>query len=144
LPEKDKRRVQDRRQVPTPILSRHTFWGQRRVLRRKADQERGGYVDRYSASLLFFLLLIVGLNVLDVLFTMVILDRGGREVNPVVRSAMAVYGDRFWIWKFALVSANVILLCLHSRFQYVHKIIWGITFLFLAIILYQTILLNFH
>jgi hypothetical protein len=144
LQEQDKRILQDRRKIHTPILSRYTFWGRRKVLRRKADQERGGYVDRYSASLLFFLLLIVGLNVLDALFTMVILDRGGWEVNPLVRSAMAVYGDRFWVWKFALVSANVFLLCLHSRFQYVQKIIWGITFLFLAIILYQTIFLNFH
>ncbi len=144
LKEQDKRNLQDRRKIPTQILSRYTFGGRRKMLRRKADQQGGGYVDCYSASLLFFLVLIVGLNVIDALFTMIILDHGGWEVNPLVRSAMTVYGDHFWVWKFALVSVNVILLCLHSRFRYVQRIIWGISFLFLAIILYQTIFMNFY
>jgi hypothetical protein len=88
--------------------------------------------------------LIVGLNVLDSFFTMIILECGGWEVNPVVRSAIEVYGDQFWIWKFMLVSVNLILLCLHSRFRYVHRIISWITLLFLGVILYQIILLEYH
>ena len=108
------------------------------------DQRRGGYVDRYSPSLLFFLLLIVGLNLLDALFTMMILDYGGWEVNPIVRSAMEVYGDHFWIWKFSIVSVNVILLCLHCKFKYVKKIILGICMVYLAIVLYQIRLMAFH
>ncbi len=95
-------------------------------------------------GLLFFLILIVGLNVLDSFFTMIILECGGWEVNPIVRSAIEVYGDQFWIWKFMLVSVNLILLCLHSRFRYVHRIISWITLLFLGVILYQIILLEYH
>jgi hypothetical protein len=125
-------------------MTRYTFWGRRKILRREEDQQRGGYVDRYSPSLLFFLLLIVGLNLLDALFTMMILDYGGWEVNPIVRSAIEVYGDHFWVWKFSLVSVNVILLCLHSKFKYVKKIILGICLVYLAIVLYEIRLMTFH
>jgi len=144
LRETQKRQFPDRRKQPTPILSRFTFWGQRKMLRREEDRQKGGYVDRYSPSLLFFLLLIIGLNLLDALFTMMILDYGGCEVNPIVRSAIGIYGDRFWIWKFSIVSVNVILLCLHSKFRYVRKIIPVICLVYLCIVLYQIKLMAFH
>lgn len=140
----ERRFFEDRRRRPTPLLSRYTLWGRRKTLRRKEDQERGGYVDRYDPALLFLLVLIVGLNILDSVFTMIILDCGGREINPIVRSAIEVYGDQFWVWKFSIVSANVILLCLHSRFRYVNKILWWITILFLGIISYQVLLMKYH
>ena len=140
----DRRGFKDRRAKPTPLLSRYTLWGRRKTLRRKEDQEKGGYVDRYSPKLLFFLILIVGLNVLDSLFTMIILEFGGWEVNPIVRAAMDVYGDQFWVWKFVLVSFNLILLCLHSRFRYVNKSIPWIAIMYLGVIIYQVILMKVH
>jgi hypothetical protein len=140
----ERRSFRDRRMQPTPLFSRYTFWGRRKMLRRKEDREKGGYVDRYGPSLLFFLILIVGLNVLDSFFTMIILECGGREVNPIVCSAIEVYGDQFWVWKYMLVSANLILLCLHSRFRYVSRIILWITLLFLGVIFYEVILLKYH
>jgi hypothetical protein len=140
----DRRSLKDRRANPTPLLSRYILWGQRRTLRRKEDQEKGGYVDRYSPSLLFFLILIVGLNILDSSFTMIILEFGGWEVNPIVRTATEVYGYQFWVWKFFLVSFNLVLLCLHSRFRYVNKVILWITLMYLGVILYQVLLMKVH
>lgn len=140
----ERRSFQDRRRQPTPIFSRYTLWGRRRVLRRKEDQEKGGYVDRYGARLFFSLVLIVGLNILDSFFTMIILDCGGSELNPIVRSAIEVYGGDFWIWKFMIVSVNLVLLCIHSRFCYVNRMILWITLLFLGVILYQFILMKYH
>ena len=144
MSETDRRVPKDRRRQATPGFSRFVFFGRRRAFRRKEDQEKGGYVDRYSPRLLFLIILIVGLNVLDSFFTMIILDCGGVEANPLVSSAIEVYGDRFWVWKFMVVSVNLILLCLHSRFRYVNRVIFGITLLFLGVILYQVILLRFH
>jgi hypothetical protein len=140
----ERRNFQDRRRQPTPILSRYTLWGRRRMLRRKEDREKGGYVDRYGAKLFFFLVLIVGLNMLDSLFTTMILDCGGWEVNPIVRSAIEVYGDNFWRWKFMIVSVNLILLCIHSKFRYVDRSILWITVLYLGVISYQLILMKYH
>ena len=137
----DKRIEKDRRKGPTPALSRYTFFGRRKTIRRKADQQKGGYVDQYSSTLLFFLISIIGLNVLDALFTLMILDLKGWEANPVVRSAINLYGTKFWIWKFFIVSVSLALLCLHSRFRLVGKIIVAIGCLYTMVVAYQVFLL---
>ena len=89
--------------------------------RRRLARERLEYYLVYLILAYRRLILIVGLNILDSSFTMIILEFGGWEVNPIVRAAMDVYGDQFWVWKFLLVSFNLVLLCLHSRFRYVNK-----------------------
>jgi hypothetical protein len=91
--------------------------------------------------LLFLLVLILGLNVLDALLTMMILEDGGWEINPVVRFAMQLYGDRFWIWKIVMVSVPVIFLCLHSRFRMVMPVLYGIGAIYLAVTLFQVFLI---
>ena len=103
----------------------------------------GGYVDRYHAGLLFLITLIVGLNVLDALFTMMILDDGGCEMNPVVCSVIQLYSDRFWAWKFAIVSVPLILLCLHSKFRWVITVIIGLSIINIMNIVYQISLMIF-
>ena len=85
--------------------------------------KRGGYIDRYSPKLFVVLVIILGLNILDVILTMVILEHQGYELNPVVRSAIDVYGDRFWMWKYGIISACILLLCLHIKFKRVKTII---------------------
>jgi len=141
LERRDPRTVEDRRKQPTPALSRHTFLGRRKNLRRRSDREKGGYVDRYSSAFLALLLMIVGLNILDALFTMTILDLKGWEANPVVRSVIQLHGEKFWIWKFALVSFCLVLLCLHSRFRLVRGVIIFLSSVYLAVVLYQLFLL---
>jgi len=137
----ENRIFKDRRKRPTQGLSLYTFFGRRRSIRRKPDQDKGGYVDRYSPTLFFFLILIVGLNILDAFFTMLILDFRGWEVNPVVRSVIDIHGNQFWVWKFAIVSACLVLLCLHSRFKRVKGIIVAISSIYLTVVLYQIFLL---
>ena len=83
----------------------------------------------------------MGLNILDALFTMMILDLGGWEVNPLVDSVIALWGDRFWIWKFAIVSASLIVLCLHSKFRFVKAVILGVTVIYIGIVLHQLTLI---
>lgn len=140
----DRRVLQDRRKQSTPGLSKFTLWGRRRTFRREEDKKRGGYVDRYGSGLLFILILVVGLNVLDALLTMMILDGGGWEVNPVVRSVIHLYGDRFWAWKFIIVSVPLVLLCLHSKFRLVLTIILGISALMTTVVSYQIYLIIFR
>jgi hypothetical protein len=122
-------------------LSRYTFFGRRKTIRRKTDRQRGGYVDQYSSTLFFFLTAIVGLNVLDALFTLMILDLKGWEANPVVHSVIDLYGTKFWIWKFSIVSVSIALLTLHSRFKLVREIIIAIGCLYLMVVAYQIFLL---
>jgi len=143
LKEFDRRILKDRRKQPTPALSRYLFGGGRRILRRKEDQETGGYVDRYSPTLLTFLISIVGLNILDAFLTIMILDLGGWEVNPIVHSAMQLYGNNFWIWKFSIASASVVFLCLVSKFRKVKPIIAFLTIVYIFVVFYQVLLINY-
>jgi hypothetical protein len=143
LREFELRTVKDRRKQPTPAISRFTLRGRRKTFRRKEDQERGGYIDCYHSGLLIPLTLTVGLTVLDALFTMMILDDGGWEINPVVRSVIQLYGYRFWVWKFVIVSFSLTLLCVHSKFRLVMPVISGITTISVLVILYQILLYIF-
>ena len=139
--ESDRRILNDRRKQPTLALSRFAVKGQRRSFRRKVDQQSGGYVDRYGSGLFFLIVLIVGLNVTDALLTMMILEDGGWELNPIVRSVIQVYGDKFWIWKFAIVSVPLVLLCLHSKFRSATAVILGVGVVYAAAVLFQIFLM---
>ena len=137
----DKRTIEDRRKQPTPALSRYTFFGRRRMIRRKSDYQGGSYVDHYGSSLFFFLIAIVGLNVLDAFLTLLILDLKGWEANPVVRSVIGLYGTKFWVWKFSIVSISLAILCLHSRFKLVREIVIVIGCLYVMVVAYQIYLI---
>ena len=73
---------------------------------------------------------------------MMILDIGGKEFNPLVRSVMDLHGDKFWIWKFAMVSVSLVLLCLHRGFKLFREIIIAISSIYLIIVLYQIYLIR--
>lgn len=98
--------------------------------------------DRYSFVMFFFLVSIVGLNVLDSIFTMMILDQGGWEANPLIQAVMDVHGSNFWMYKFAMVSVCLLLLCVHSKYRLVKKIIVFLTSVYLSVIIYQIYLLR--
>jgi putative copper export protein len=129
LAEFDKQIPVERRTKPTPSFGWYSFFGRRKQ-------------DHYSAPLFFSLVSITGLNVLDSLFTMMILDRKGWEANPIVRAVMETHGDNFWIWKFALVSFCLILLCLHSRYKVVKRMMVFLTSVYLVTVVYQIYLLH--
>ena len=83
----------------------------------------------------------MGLNILDALLTIMILDRGGWEINPLVRSAIELFGERFWAWKFIIVSIALILLCIHSKFKPIKTIIVTTGFIYASVVLYEIFLL---
>jgi len=140
----NRRKLKDRRTKPTPALSRFIIWGRRKTFRRKDEQSSGGYVDRYDGRLFLILTMALGLNVLDSWFTMKILEDGGREINPVVGSVIQLYGDGFWVWKFAIVSVCLILLCLHTKFRLVRPAILSISAINIIVILYQIFLIIYR
>jgi len=139
----DRRKLKTRRKKSSQAWSFYTFFGRRRRFRRKSDREKGENLDRYSPTLFFFIVLILALNILDSLFTMMILDLGGRELNPIVRSIMALHGDRFWIYKFLMVSGSLVFMCLHRGFKLLRGIVIVIASIYLIIVLYQVFLIAY-
>ncbi len=125
------------------MLSRYTLWhGRRSSFRRREDRLRGGYVDRYGPRLFSLLFLIVGLNVLDAVFTLMILDCGGVELNPVMDWAIAMFGDHFMILKLAVICLSLSLLCLHSKFRIATPVIAAVVVLYSSVVAYQIVLIT--
>lgn len=142
--EQNRRGAADRRKKPTPRWSWFTFFGRRRGFRRKSDQEKGGYLDRYSYVLFFLLVLILGLNIFDSLFTMMMIDLGDQESSPLVSSYVELHGDMFWIWRFVIVSIALILLYLHHGFILVRRVIIAIGLIYIVIVVYQMYLIFYR
>lgn len=133
---------ENRQTNPNSILKHLASWYQSVLSGKNATWLKKRLTIRYRADLLIAMTLISGLNILDYFFTMVILDEGGKEINPIVQSAMDAWGDHFWVWKFALVSVTLVLLCLRSNSKYIKATIFGVTSLYIAIIFYQISILN--
>ncbi len=140
----ERRVLVDRRRRPTPRWSWFTFFGRRKSLRRKTDQERGGALDRYSRIFFFLLVIILGLNILDALFAKIIGDLGGQEFNPLVRSFIELHGEMFWIWRFVIASLALTLLYLHRGFVRVRRILIAIASIYMGILLYQIYLIFYR
>jgi hypothetical protein len=139
----DQRSQKDRRTRPTPILSRYTFfYGRRSYFRRREDRLRGGYVDRYGHRLFTVLIGIVVLNIFDAMFTHMILDSGGTELNPVAGWAITLFGHHFIVWKLAVIGLGLLLLCLHSKFRIAKAAIAIAAALYSGIVLYQVVLIS--
>ena len=117
-------------------LSNYSFFGGWKKL-----QQKRGLMSRYSSVVFFFLVLTLGLNILDSLFTMMIMDLKGYEINPVVQSIMTLYGSDFWIWKFGIVSLSLIVLCILSDLKVVKGIIVTLSSVYFTVVLYQLFLL---
>jgi hypothetical protein len=136
--------MEERRKGPTPGMSKYCLFGRRKGFTSDTHGGKGGYVDRYSQKLFIVLVGILVLNVLDVILTMVILDHQGVELNPLVRSAIEIYGNSFWVWKYGIVSVCLVLLCLHINFKGVKTIVLATFTLYVAVVIYQIFLITFR
>ena len=88
--------------------------------------------------------LILGLNIFDSLFTMMILDLEGEKFNPFVRSFVELHGDMFWIWRFVIVSVALIILYLHRGFIMVRRVIICVGLVYAVIVIYQMYLILYR
>jgi hypothetical protein len=133
----DRRAGPDRRARPTPFLSRYWLTGRRKGGRR--DSERANvYVDRYSRSELALVIGVLVLSMLDMFFTLIHLQAGGTEANPIMAWTLAWGGEgAFKAVKVATTIIALAVLLIHIRFQRVRALL---TF---AFILYAGVLL-FH
>ena len=122
--ESERRRV-DRRRRPTPLLSRYSVLGGRRAGERRGDS-CGHYVDRYEPWLVAAMVAIGALCALDAVFTLLYLQNGGSEANPIMARVIE-WGPRpFLIVKCLVTNLGLLVLCMHKNFRYVKPVICGL------------------
>ncbi len=109
-------RNRDRRQRPTPRLSRYALFGGRRRRVRRTEEVEGSFVDVYSQRLWCMILWVALMNVADSYFTLVHLQSGAIELNPVAQFLLETGRVRFVLYKSTLIALSLLVLCLHKNF----------------------------
>ncbi len=121
--------------------------GRRRFQRRAADaglQQQAG--DHYPCPLLFATVAVLLLCALDAHNTLLILDRGGREVNPLMDFLIQTDIRLFVIGKFLLTGLGILLFVGYYRQRLwnsvrVGSLLYGLLGIYLILIGYQFALL---
>ncbi|MCK6446340.1 MAG: DUF5658 family protein [Planctomycetes bacterium] len=114
----------DRRNRPTPRFSRFTFFGGRRRKPRRAAEAEGTFVDQYSPRLVLLLTWIALMNAADSFFTLVHIQAGGIELNPVAGAMLGFGRFGFVVAKGALITLPLIVLCQHKNFSIARAGLW--------------------
>ena len=117
-PPVERRSGHDRRQAPTPWLSRFSLRGRRRGGRR-ADDRRQLYVDRYQWSDVLLVTGVVVLCAADTLLTLKVLERGAVEANPLMDFLIQQGTGLFGAVKLGFTLLGMLFLLTHIRLQYV-------------------------
>ncbi|MCA8943358.1 MAG: hypothetical protein KDB80_12415 [Planctomycetes bacterium] len=106
----------DRRRQPTPILSTYTFFGGRRRLVRRDEEDGRVFVDQWGAGLFLVVSCVAALNFLDAWFTILLLSFGGKEMNPFIDAVLQMGFWPFIFVKSLGIGTCVAILTLTSRF----------------------------
>jgi|FLOH01.1.fsa_nt_gi hypothetical protein len=116
--EEDMYRGPDRRDAPTKLFSKFTFSGGRRLTGgRRPGENREVFIDRYPLWTWIMLTIFIILNLLDAHFTLIYLQRGGEEANPVaVRLLSAGMGTFIGVKAFG-VGLGTAVFCMLNNFR---------------------------
>ena len=104
----------DRRNRPTPVLSRYSFFGGRRGI---GGQSGSSYYDRYPTCAWVVLTSFLLLNILDAHFTLIYIQRGGEEANPIAAGLLDI-----GMWSFIGIKAfgvglGAVIFCILNDFK---------------------------
>ena len=144
---KDNRRGADRRTNKRARLKYLLFNGRRERIRREEDQGKAYFFDRYSPKFLMVILVILVLSIFDALLTLIVLDRGATELNPVMAHFLEYGTLPFVVAKYLLTSAGVfILLIFNNVFLsklkiYTHSLFPCVILVFAAVIAWEIFLI---
>lgn len=131
----------DRRKRPTPRFSRYTLFGGRRRRGRRDGEDEGSFVDQYSGRLVAIMVWIALMNAGDSFFTLLHLQAGGIELNPVADAMLETGRIGFVSLKSLLITVPLIVLTLHKNFPLARIGIWTAAGAYTALLAYHLTLL---
>lgn len=133
----ERRRRSDRRARATPLFSRYTLFGGRRKSDRRLGNALNSYVDVYEPWVGATLVAIGALCALDAIFTLLYIQKGGSEANPIMDALIAQGPVPFLVVKCGVTNLGLAILCLHKNFRYVKVVIAGLFLIYGALTVYH-------
>lgn len=126
----------DRRKRPTPILSRYTFRGRRKNVRRDEDKKQHIYVDSYGIHLFLILVGILVLGTADAILTLYHVHvNNAEEMNPFMDFFLSRSPKIFFHVKYILTALCLLVLCLHKNLPVVKYILASVFVIYLLIVI---------
>ncbi len=131
----ERRSITDRRNNSGISIRSLLFGGRREIIRRHEDKHKLFYVDRYSQFHFAPIVLILFLSVVDAVLTIVLINHGADEVNPIMAYCLDIGPYTFLIIKYSLTSVGlIVLLMLRNIFIKPIRIYTGSIFYFLLVV----------
>ena len=94
----------------------HSFYRRRRAqARRQTDDVTGQYVDVHETRLGYLALLLMTLSIIDAFFTLVLLENGSRELNPLLEFLLQVDTSLFLGVKFFITAMGIVFFVQHKH-----------------------------
>ena len=135
------RRQIDRRRQATPRLSRYSFVGGRRRGARRAGEDVHAFVDQYGQRMWALLAWVALMNACDSFFTLLHLQDGAIELNPVAGWMLSTGRVGFVLLKSILITLPLVVLCLHKNFPLARVGLWLAAAVYTALVAYHIWLL---
>ena len=111
----DRRTGAERRDRKRGSGLRHFMFGRRQQVRRRIDRDRVLYLDRYSKTIFRLIVLILVFSVLDAFLTLLLIDHGAVELNPLMAFYLNIGPTQFVAVKYALTSLSIFVLLVYSN-----------------------------
>jgi len=133
----------DRRSFHMRSLFLSLYKRRRRNLRRTADRHKEHYVDLHEPKLLITGVAILVLSCMDAWFTLLLLQHGAEEINPLMRLLIEIDAGLFIKTKIAITAFCVVFIVAHKNFWLlkhkirVHSLMSATLIMYIVVINYQ-------
>lgn len=143
---RERRLAQDRREKHIPFYKLIVFKGKRRTLRRAEDRKKVIILDQYRPPLFITILVILSLSLLDAALTLILLEKGAVELNPVMQFYITLGHRAFVMVKYGLTALALFIILMldtvvSSRYRFGSLIFPFCLFAFGTVIIWQLYLL---
>lgn len=121
----------------------HSFYrGRRQSPQRQNEKNKPFYTDVYGPDLLLLMLLILSLCVADAGLTILILQNGGVELNPLMVWLLESSSQTFFTTKYLLTALCLMVVLLHINFKLFNRL--SMQYILLAVLGGYTVLIGYE
>ncbi len=141
------RNLPDRRIQHTKSFFYSFFKRRRKAVRRTSETQTNVYVDVHDPLTVGLFIAIILFCVFDAIMTLIIIQAGGKEVNPVMKYIMDKDVMMFFWVKFSMTSLGMLILVSHKTFVICRGVtgssaIKSIFVLYFLLMIYELVLVS--
>ena len=123
----------------TPLRMINLIFGKRKTMRRVSDSNGKYYTDHPRPDLSALIIFISIMSILDYGFTLIHLNKGAIELNPLMAMAIEVSESYFFLLKYLITSFGLFILYLYKDFFPTYKVIFSIFIIYCTLIIYHIV-----